>query len=63
MMNQSFTLSVMLQAHGINFVMVGHTNPSNSDKQNGDGCGLVCACVCACVRACVRACLRACVRA
>ena len=43
---------------GVNFVMVGRTDPSNSDNQNGDGGGLVCAyarvCVCACVRACVR---------
>ena len=40
--------------------MVGRTDPSNSDNQNGDGGGLVCACVC--VRACVHACMRACVR-
>ena len=38
---------------GVKFVMVGHTDPSNSDNQNGDGSGgLVCARVCACVRAC-----------
>ena len=32
--------------------MVGRTDPSNSDNQNGDGGGLVCArvCVCMCVR-------------
>ena len=36
--------------------MVGPTDTSNSDNQNGDGGGLVCACarVCACVHACVR---------
>ena len=38
--------------------MVGRTNPSNSDNQNGDGGGLVCArvyvCACVCVHACVR---------
>ena len=38
----------------VNFVMVGHTDPSNSNNKNGDGGGLVCVyaseCVCACVR-------------
>ena len=44
---------------GVNFVMVRRTDPSNSDKQNGDGGGLVCASVvlcdaeCLCVRACM----------
>ena len=53
----------------VNFVMVGRTDPSNSDKQNGDSGGLVyarvCARVCVCVRvcSCVRACVRACERA
>ena len=50
--------------------MVGRTDPSNSDNQNGDGGGLVYACarvcvhacVCLCVRACMRACMHACVR-
>ena len=40
---------------GVNFVMVGRDDPSNSDNLNGDG-GV-------CVRACVRACVRECVRA
>ena len=51
---------------GVNFVMVGRTDPSNSNNQNGDGGGLVyvrvCvrarACACACVRACVLVCVR-----
>ena len=34
---------------GVNFVMVGRTDPSNSDNQNGDD-GLVCVCTCVCVR-------------
>ena len=42
--------------------MVGRTDPSNSDNQNGDCGGLVrpCArvCVCVCELACVRACVR-----
>ena len=45
---------------GVNFVVVGRTDPSNSDNQNGDGGGLVCAYawVCLCVHAaCVRACV------
>ena len=45
---------------GVNFVMGGRTEPSNSDNQNGDGGGLVCArvCVCTCVCAFVRTCVR-----
>ena len=49
------------------FVVVGRTDPSNSNNQNGDGGGLVYSRVCvrayvrARVRACVRACLHACV--
>ena len=40
--------------------MVGRTDPSNSDNQNGDGDMLECArvCVCACVCASMRACMR-----
>ena len=47
------------------FVMVGRTDPSNSNSQNDDGGGLVYSRVCvhACVRECVRACVRACVHA
>ena len=45
------------QKGSVNFVMVGRTDQSNSDNQNGDGSGLVCACVCA--HACVRACMHA----
>ena len=44
------------------FVMVGRTDPSNSNNQNGDGGGLVYSRVCVCVRAYARACMRACVR-
>ena len=41
---------------GINFVMVGHTDPSNSDNLNDDGLWAgVCECACVCVRACVHA--------
>ena len=53
---------------GINFFMVGRTDPSNNDNQNSDGGGLVCACarvpVCVCAGMCagVRACVRACNR-
>ena len=47
---------------GVNFVMVGRTDPSNSDNQNGDGGGLLCARVCVCVHVCVCAFVRACVR-
>ena len=43
---------------GVNFVIVGRTDPSNSDNQNGDGGGLVCACARVCVRVCVRSCVR-----
>ena len=47
------------------FVMVGRTDPSNSDNLNGDGGGWVSACVRLCARAracvCVRACTHACV--
>ena len=52
------------QKRGVNFVMVGRTDPSNSDNQNGDGGGLVCACARVCMCACVhvRACVHACVR-
>ena len=46
---------------GVNFVMVGRTDPSNSDKHNGDGGGLVCASVGLCECLCVRACMCACV--
>ena len=42
------------------FVMVGRTDPSNSDNQNGDVGGLG-NLVRACVRACVHACMHACV--
>ena len=44
---------------GVNFVMIGCTDPSNSDNQNGDDGGLLCARVrvCAHVRACVHACV------
>ena len=47
---------------GVNFVMVGRTDPSNSDNQNGDGGGLVCVreCVCVCARACMQVCMRVC---
>ena len=47
---------------GVNFVMVGRTDLSNSDNQNCDGGGLVCAFARVCVRVCARACMRACVR-
>ena len=47
---------------GVNFVMGGRTDPSNSDNKNGDGGSLVLACASVCVRACVHACVRACVR-
>ena len=55
-------------------MMVGRTDPSNSDNLNGDGgwwasaCARVYVCVYvyvrvrACVRACMRACMHACVR-
>ena len=45
---------------GANSVMVGRTDPSNS---NGGGwvCACVRVCVCACVRVCVCACVRVCV--
>ena len=42
----------------INFVMVGRTNPSDSDNLNGDGGGWVCAHVFACVRVCCVMCLQ-----
>ena len=42
---------------GVNVILVGRTDPSNSDNQNGDGVSLVCAFarVCVCVRACMHA--------
>ena len=44
---------------GVNFVMVGRTDPSNNDNQNGDGGRLVCVrvyvCTCVCARVCMRA--------
>ena len=45
---------------GVNSVMVGRHDPSNSDNLNDDGGGRVRECVrmCVCVRACVRACVR-----
>ena len=44
---------------GVNFVVVGRSDPSNSDSQNGDGGGLVCACARAsmCALVCVCACV------
>ena len=46
------------QKGGVNFVMVGCTDPSNSDNLNGDGGGCVrvreCVCACVCVHVCVR---------
>ena len=39
---------------GVNFVMVGRTDPSNIDNLNGDGGVWVSVCARVCVRACVR---------
>ena len=41
---------------GVNFVIVGRTDPSDSDNQNDNGGGLVCVRECVCVRACVCVC-------
>ena len=44
---------------GVNFVMVGRTDPSKSDIQNGDGGGVgVCAGVCVRAYVFVRTCMR-----
>ena len=53
LMKQLLTIQ-RLRKGSVNFVMVGRTNPSNSDNQNGDGGGLVCACARVCMHACVR---------
>ena len=60
-LNEAATGHSTSAKRGVNFVMVGRTDPSNSDNHNGDGGGLVSACARVCVLACV--CVRVCMRA
>ena len=50
--NEAATGHATPRKGGVNFTMVGRTDPSNSDNQNGGSGGLVCACV-QCARMCV----------
>ena len=61
----SHTLYILMEAasghstpakRGVNIIIVGCTDSSNSDNQNGDSGGVASACarVCVCMRACVR---------
>ena len=42
-LNEAATAIQRRRKVGVNVVMVGRTDPSNSDNQNGDGGGLLCA--------------------